>query len=122
MTTEFKKGDKVEAFGWNGEVVDMFYGSLYPVRVKYEGGFEDVFTIDGRFFDLHKLPSLKLIERKKEKKKVEHWMVIGMAAGDNQPYLSHRLFPDDNAAKAWCREDFIRLAKELPAILLEVEE
>lgn len=116
MTTEFKVGDIVEAFGCRGEVVSIDSdGSLV---VDFSGN-KLAFYSSGKYLVWHKEPSLKLIERKKEKKLVEHWMAIikyedgagipiGLYSNEEQAIKDH--------------VGFLRLAKELPAILLEVEE
>lgn len=123
MTTEFKVGDIVEAFGCRG-VVDSINGyKPFPIRVMIEGldCFQH-FTHDGRYNLWHKLPSLKLIERKKEKKLVEHWPAI-FVENTNKNYVSDRLFKnEEEAIRYFTNNNFIRLAKELPAILLEVED
>lgn len=79
MSTEFKVGDKVEAFGCEGEVVPYASNSSFPVsvRFKYASNLQ-FFTKDGKLFSWAKEPSLKLISRpkRKEKKVIEMWVNV----------------------------------------------
>ena len=67
-------GDKVEYAGVEGEVVWVSSnGAEYPIGVKFKPDMVVVqsFLSDGRAYRWHKIPSLKLIEKKiKPKKKI----------------------------------------------------
>lgn len=64
---EFKVGDKVKAFGVNGVVtkVHSSLNELYPVEVDFRDPNRLSFTLDGKYLDWHKTPSLKLRKFKK---------------------------------------------------------
>lgn len=85
---KLKVGDKVKAFGVGGVVSHITSGTTYPIKVRIRD-FYVCFTMDGRYHDWHKEPSLELIERKKTKKKVEFYQRI-LSNGD----LTTALFTD----------------------------
>jgi hypothetical protein len=57
----------------------------------------------------------------KEKKLVEHWPAI-YEAEKGYYYISNDIFPTEIMAKEVLRKRFIRLATELPPIMLEVDD
>ena len=66
MKSKFKVGDKVQAFGIDGEVTIVNEDIRYGVMVKMDsttGNHYIAFTEDGMYFDWHNRPSLELIER-----------------------------------------------------------
>lgn len=67
MKTKFEIGDKVEAFGFEGTVSGINKNDTYAVTVQFTNGKSSSFTRDGRFYDWHNEPSLKLIEKAKKK-------------------------------------------------------
>lgn len=73
---EFKVGDIVDWCGANGEITGIFDNCDYPLYVKFE---KDVcvFTKDGRAYNWHKEPSLKLVSLPKKTKVVYQWYRIG---------------------------------------------
>ena len=62
---KFKVGDKVKACGLNGVVDRIEASAVYPIIVKFETGNYISFTYDGKQYDWHKIPSLKLRKLKK---------------------------------------------------------
>lgn len=70
---EFKKGDRVAAFGLTGVVCGTEESITYPIAVRWDNGCLDSFMEDGRLYEHYKEPSLKLIERPKKKMKIEAW-------------------------------------------------
>ena len=96
MKTEFKVGDIVEGFGVRGEVLlgDNQFIHL-PVLVKFDGGAKRSFTSDGRLGHWCKEPSLKLIERKKERVLKERFEVqdkLGLKQGVFSIYEEAKAF------------------------------
>ena len=77
---EFKVGDIVE---WQGVRGTVNCNTHYGVKVLFADGNIANFYADGRYFDWHKEPSLKLIERPKKmvKKTMTKWCNI-YADGD----------------------------------------
>lgn len=74
--TTFQIGDIVEWCGVSGSVVDTDYSEEYPVRANFkEDEIDSFFTLDGRLWDWHTEPSLRLIEKKKEKKRYWQWKI-----------------------------------------------
>lgn len=65
-TPEFRVGDIVEAFGCRGEVTRHDHNTDYPLVVSFGPKHHEYFTSDGKLWDWHKTPSLKLIERPKK--------------------------------------------------------
>ena len=66
MKSKFKVGDKVQAFGIDGEVTIVNEDIRYGVMVKMDsttGNHYIAFTEDGMYFDWHNRPSLELIDR-----------------------------------------------------------
>lgn len=86
MSTEFKKGDIVEAFGCEGEVVSDNGNTHFPLEVRVTIPENDSgciclsFTKDGKWVPWAKEPSLKLISRpkRKEKRVVEMWVNVSV--------------------------------------------
>lgn len=71
---KFKVGDKVSWCGVEGEVIKVCDGDVYPIIVNLIGRVAmHMFTHDGKYFDWHKEPSLKLIEPAKQIKEVYQW-------------------------------------------------
>lgn len=66
----FIVGDIVEAFGLKGEVI-YIQDPPYIVRVQFQNMVKESFTLDGKLFDWHKTPLLKLIERPVKEVKFE---------------------------------------------------
>jgi hypothetical protein len=74
----FQVGDKVRAFGLDGEVIDDGYcnhGAQYKILVNF-GNYKPSFTIDGKLYTEHKEPSLILIERPLKKIKKTFWVWV----------------------------------------------
>jgi len=71
---EFKVGDKVSAFGVEGEVISLDEKNNYPITVEFDDDHLSFFMIDGRASAWHKEPSLKLIERPKKKVKKKFYL------------------------------------------------
>lgn len=73
MMSNFRDGDTVEAFGHMGVVrTEVSINPLYPIEVTYKDEERiDHFTEDGKLYTWHKKPTLKLIERKRKKPKVQ---------------------------------------------------
>lgn len=69
---EFQVGDKVEWCGCVGEVLAIDDYGRYPLAVDF-GVARPFFTRDGRFYEWHKEPSLKLISRPKKKVTMYKW-------------------------------------------------
>jgi len=65
-------GDLVECYGLEGEVVSTNNSVAYPIAVKFKNADRTrAFSRDGKFEDWHKIPLLKLTEKKiKPKKKI----------------------------------------------------
>jgi len=61
--SEFKVGDKVEWCGVEGEVTRICNRDLCPLEVAFTDT-TSTFSLDGRYLDWHKEPSLKLIKQK----------------------------------------------------------
>lgn len=95
----FQVNDVVEAFGCRGVVNDVAALGDYPVTVYFPDGMEDEnFTSDGKIFMWHKLPSLKLIERPKKKKKITLW--IGLSSKlQHGTYRTSLAYPDREIIK-----------------------
>jgi hypothetical protein len=74
---EFKVGDKVSAFGVEGEVISLDEKNNYPITVEFDDDHLSFFMIDGRASAWHLEPSLKLIEKAKKKVKKKFWFYIG---------------------------------------------
>lgn len=66
----FQVGDVVEAWGVRGKVAKQTPSHDYPILVEFENGNWSTFIFDGKYYQWHKTPSLKLIERQKKKVKV----------------------------------------------------
>ena len=73
----FKVGDKVSFGGVHGVVTSTKSSNIYKLNVSLPGR-QLEFTIDGRYYDWHTEPLLKLIERpkKKIKKQIKYWVNI----------------------------------------------
>lgn len=71
---EFQVGDKVEWCGCVGEVLAIDDYGRYPLAVDF-GVARPFFTRDGRFYEWHKEPSLKLISRPKKKVTMYKWAI-----------------------------------------------
>jgi hypothetical protein len=50
-----------------------------------------------------------------------HWQAVCLNK-QGQPFLTPALYPDDTTARAGTTSTFLRLARELPAVMLEVVE
>lgn len=96
---EFKKGDIVEAFGLEGVVIEIDHDDpTLPILVRYKDSEQiNYFTNDGKFNSIHKLPSLKLIERPKQKKKV--MMYPALVKNTCNYFVTETLFETDDEAK-----------------------
>lgn len=77
---KFQVGDKVKAFGFGGQVIEIDLQSEWPVKVKFPlANAKEDFKADGKLFDWHAEPSLVLIERPKpEPKYVKKTMYLGV--------------------------------------------
>lgn len=73
MENKFQVGDKISAFGVEGEVVRISDDSNYPIRCNVQNHSVS-FTAAGKYMSWHKEPSLKLIKR--PKKKVKKYRVL----------------------------------------------
>lgn len=101
--SDFKVGDKVEAFGVEGDVINDDinddWGDVYPIFVHFENGHHVSFTSDGKSHKWHKTPSLKLIERPKKTRVFKEFVnTAGLISG----YL---LDDDFNDVGKKCRKD-----------------
>lgn len=77
MSREFRVGDKVRAFGWNGVVEQIELNDRYPVRVNLTDiSRKETFDLGGKYAIWHKEPSLELIERPNKKAKIEFYRRI----------------------------------------------
>lgn len=76
--TVFDLNDRVTAFGIEGVVISVDFAKDYPIKVDFYNGKYPTFTKDGKLYNWHLEPSLKLIEKakKKVKKKIEAWACI----------------------------------------------
>lgn len=117
----FKVGDIVEAFGLSGivEAIGNSYGNP-PVVVRFEGGETVFFLPDGKYCDWHKEPSLKLIERSKNKvkKTIEGWINI---FPNKDPLESHLLYSSKEQADVFANKK-LRIACVKVIGEYEVEE
>lgn len=75
MEPKFQVGDVVEFNGVRGVVLSM-EARRYPVHVSFEDSITCYFTLDGKFFDWHVTPSLKLIERPRRIVKKKVWITV----------------------------------------------
>lgn len=97
METKFQVGDKISAFGVEGEVVSINVSSDFPIKCNFVNGYSATFSINGKHSFWHKEPSLKLIER--PKKKVKMYKVLFK----NLDYINQFQVSGDHYAD---REDF----------------
>lgn len=80
----FAVGDTVSVFGVEGKVVSVSVGDGF-VYVKFDGvPFEHAFFLDGKQYNWHREPSLKLVSRPKKKvvKTIERWVNISSQGPD----------------------------------------
>jgi len=76
--TVFEVGDIVEWCGIKGKIVFIYSESTrYPILVRFDNNEEKPFTKDGKYYDWHLEPSLKLIEKAKRKVKKKFWIIVG---------------------------------------------
>jgi len=112
--SDFKVGDKVMAFGIEGEVVEILNRDYYPVKAWLYDTCTYFFTSDGKAADWHKTPSLKLIERPKKNKVFKEWIC-------KEGLISDRLLGDnfkDPFGVSWENEFLMWTGREFE---LEVE-
>ena len=75
--TVFEVGDIVEWCGIKGKIVFIYSESTrYPILVRFDNNEEKPFAKDGKYYDWHLEPSLKLIEKAKKKVKKRFWLFI----------------------------------------------
>jgi len=121
MENKFQVGDKVSAFGVEGEVLHNNACVLknFPVVCKFGNNVINYFMKDGKYCDWHKEPSLKLIER--PKKKVKKYKVLFQQGADFD--VSHGVYTSEDTFNRHNNNDlgikFIQLIKESE---IEVEE
>lgn len=98
---EFKVGDTVEAWGIRGKITNILPGILssYPILVKLDSvSHLEEFTRDGKHYNWHQVPTLKLIERPKKKVKKIYWM--GATKCDGKDFLiTSCLYPSEMVLK-----------------------
>ena len=63
---KLKVGDKVKSFGLEGEVVSV---NKHTYHIRFEKGHSEYYCSDGRLTYWHKISSLEVIERVKQKVK-----------------------------------------------------
>jgi len=74
--TVFELNDRVTAFGIEGVVISVDFAKDYPIKVDFYNGKYPTFTKDGKLYNWHLEPSLKLIEKAKKKVKKKFWLSI----------------------------------------------
>lgn len=109
---EFKIGDKVRFKG--GTDVWKVTG-LYQHQLEAKFISDDIKTIN--LFDVK---NLELVGRPKQKKLVPHWPAL--CNNGSGYYLADYIFKSEDGAKKIYDTNFVRLANELPPIMIEVEE
>lgn len=118
MENKFQVGDKISAFGVEGEVVSINVSGDFPIKCNFVDGYSATFSSDGRYYDWQE-PSLKLIER--PKKKVKKYIVLFKRLEyENQFQVSgdHYADREDFESRTYGNQ-FIQLIKESE---IEVEE
>lgn len=119
MSTEFKVGDRVKAFGCEGVVAHVTEEppNKLPLCVHYENGKTRWYYPDGREEEWHKEPSLKLIARAKTKVK----LYPALLEVNDGWGMSFELFKNEEEAKCEYPNSFIRLLTD-DHHAVEVEE
>lgn len=74
--TVFELNDRVTAFGIEGVVISVDFAKDYPIKVDFYNGKYPTFTKDGKLYNWHLEPSLKLIEKAKNKVNKKFWIYI----------------------------------------------
>lgn len=118
METKFEVGDTVEWCGVIGVIKDIKDKIDYPVKCLFEDEYTVWFTSDGKYYNWHKEPSLKLIGR--PKKKIKKYKVL-YKNDCGIFFVSQNTYSDkeDFKSKSYKTVAFIQLIKESE---IEVEE
>jgi ribosomal 30S subunit maturation factor RimM len=119
MSENFLVGDIVEAFGVEGEVVSttgLFNCMTFEIDVKF-GQYGEIrsFSNEGNYEHWHKTPSLKLVKRPKQMRKIK--MHQGLFKDDDLGVfkIPDCLFESEGIAKKYaneCNETFIKFVAE----------
>lgn len=115
--TRFYMGQKVKAWGVKGVVFGDDVMGVYPIKVEFENKCIVYFTRDGKFLNWHKKPSLFPIKFKSKKKQVK--MYPALCKMDDRLFLTDGLFSCDETSKRLWKDQFVRLATELPPIMVD---
>lgn len=114
---EFQVGDEVE---WNGERSTLVKGDVpdYPLKAFFVEIYYG-FTRDGRFKTWHKEPSLKLISRKKQFKKVKKYKSIILSRISKKPFVDEYYFNTPEEAMTPQQDEEILGYQEIDVMIQE---